>query len=61
MACCIRGYHVYKDTWDAATGEELACEREVYNTQDCYAVAMKKKAPLLAICHEKYLDYVRSF
>jgi len=22
-ACCIRGYHVYKDIWEAAANEEL--------------------------------------
>ena len=25
---CIRGYHVYKDVWDAAIGKGLVCERE---------------------------------
>ena len=40
--CCIRGYmyHVYRDVWEAAVGEELACEREPHNTHDCYAVAV---------------------
>ena len=23
---CVRGYHVYKDIWEAAIGEELLCE-----------------------------------
>ena len=22
-ACCIRGYHEYKEVWEAAVGEEL--------------------------------------
>ena len=26
--CCIRGYHVYKEEWEAAVGEVLVCERE---------------------------------
>ena len=26
--CCIRGYHVYKETWRAAIGEELECDLE---------------------------------
>ena len=25
MACCVRGYHVYKDMWAAAIGELLLC------------------------------------
>ena len=24
-ALCIRGYHIYKDIWEAAVGETLAC------------------------------------
>ena len=27
MACCVRGYHVYKDMWVAAIGEVLVCRR----------------------------------
>ena len=40
--CCIRGYHIYKEIWDAAIGEHLACERENSNNHDCYAVAVTK-------------------
>ena len=25
MACCVGGYHVYKDVWAAAIGEVLVC------------------------------------
>ena len=25
---CIRGYHVYKEEWEAAVGEALVCEKE---------------------------------
>ena len=39
---CIRGYHVYKDIWDAAIGEVLVCEREPRNVEDRYAIAVKK-------------------
>ena len=39
---CVRGYHVYKDIWNATTGEELECARESDNPADRYAVAMKK-------------------
>ena len=31
MACCVRGYHVYKDIWAAAIGEVLVCSRERTN------------------------------
>ena len=33
MACCVSGYHVYKDTWAAAIGEVLACSREPTNKE----------------------------
>ena len=41
--CCIRGYHVYKEVWEAAVGEALVCEREPENASDRYAVAVKKE------------------
>ena len=40
---CVRGYHVYQSVWDAAIGEILTCEREPSNSQDRYAVAVKKE------------------
>lgn len=39
---CVRGYHVYKDTWTAELGEELYCEIEQNNEYDKYAVSVKK-------------------
>ena len=33
MACCVRGYRVYKDTWVAAIGEVLVCSREPTNAE----------------------------
>ena len=40
--CCIRGYHVYEETWEATCGEVLVCERDIRNVEDRYAVAVKK-------------------
>ena len=37
--CCVRGNHVYKNTWDASIGEEMACQREPSNGVDHYVVA----------------------
>ena len=31
---CIRGYHIYKEVWAAAIGEDLPCERELGNPED---------------------------
>ena len=39
---CVRGYHVYKDVWNAVLGEELLCQREAGNSSDLYAVAVLK-------------------
>ena len=33
------GYHMYKEIWCAAVGEELSCMREVENYRDAFAVA----------------------
>ena len=38
---CVRGFHVYQDTWTPLVGEELHCEREE-NIHDHYAVVVKK-------------------
>jgi len=27
--CCIYGYHVYKEIWQAPIGEELECDQEL--------------------------------
>ena len=35
----IRGYHVYKEIWCAAVGEELSCIREE-NYHDSFTVAV---------------------
>ena len=38
----VRGYHVYKDYWEAATGEILRCCEERTNIHDPFAVAIIK-------------------
>ncbi len=35
---CVRGYHVYKDIWEASVGEELPCQRENGNHTDPFTV-----------------------
>ena len=37
-ACCVRGYHVYKDIWAAAIGEVLVCSQEPTNAQKIFVV-----------------------
>ena len=38
----MRGYHIYKDIWEASVGEELPCQRESGNRADPFAVAVVK-------------------
>ena len=40
MESCVRGYHIYKDIWEASVGEELPCQRESGNRADPFAVAV---------------------
>ena len=40
---CVRGYHIYKEEWEAAVGEELKCEREKNNAKDPHAVAVVRE------------------
>ena len=47
VACCVRGYHVYKDMWAAAIGEELVCNREPTNAADRYAVVILKQETII--------------
>jgi len=42
IECCIRGYHVYQEIWDAAVDEELICQPERSNAHDRYAVTVLK-------------------
>ena len=36
----MRGYHVYKDIWEAPIAELLACRKEEGNVHDPYCVAV---------------------
>ena len=38
----VRGYHVYRELWEAALVEVLACVRETENVSDRYAVTAVK-------------------
>jgi len=39
---CVRGYHIYKEIWDASIGEYLLCKREPFNWIDRYNAAVLK-------------------
>ena len=44
---CVRGYHVYRDIWEASVGEQLPCEREGGNGADPFAVAIKRSGAVV--------------
>ena len=52
---CVRGHHIYKYIWNPSSGEELTCSREIENTKDPFAVAVKRKTNL-----ESARDYIKS-
>ena len=37
---CIRGYHIYEEFWNPATGDTLTAKPEFGNPHDPYAVAV---------------------
>ena len=41
MESCVRGYHIYKELWEAVVGEELEYRQEHDNPSDTYAVALQ--------------------
>ena len=43
---CVRGYHIYRELWDAVVGEELECQQEHFNATDMYAVAVIKDSTI---------------
>ena len=41
---CIRGYHANGVIWTPSVGELLSCERKMANTEDPYAVAVRRRS-----------------
>ena len=44
---CVRGYHIYRELWEAAIREDLACQRERGNATDAYAVSVTKDGTIV--------------
>ena len=54
-ACCVRGYHVYKDIWAAAIQEVLVCSREPTNVGKYFVVKLySRKIFSYVFCVQKY-------
>ena len=55
MACCVRGYHVYKDIWAGAIGEVLVCRRWCVIVGKIFPVKLySRKIFLYLFCVRKY-------
>ena len=39
----VRGYHMYKEVWDATIGQVLPCQKEHGNVHDPYAVTVLER------------------
>ena len=57
----IRGYHEYKNIWEAAFGECLQCQRERTNAHDPYAAAVVKDDNVVGHVPQSYLQFVPCF
>jgi len=55
IACCVRGYHVYKDIWAAAIREVLVCSMEPTNVRKIFVVKLyPRKVFSYVFCVRKY-------
>ena len=44
---CVRGYHVYKDLWNATPGETLTCIRERGNRNNVFTVVAQSDSNIV--------------
>ena len=51
VSSCVRGYHIYQDTWFPVTEEELFCQREPSNIEEPHAVAILKDGIVAGLIH----------
>ena len=55
MACCVRGYHVYKDIWAATTLEVLVRSMEPTNVGKIFIVELNSRKIFSDVfCVRKY-------
>ena len=59
MESCVRGYHVYKDLWDASIGEDKGSH--LMMQINMLWLSDSKMTPLSAIFQERYLESVLCF
>ena len=47
VTTAVRGFHVYKDVWEPTISEVLSCEREIGNSHNTFAVAIKNSSEVV--------------
>lgn len=58
---CIRGYHVYKDAWEAKINEEVTARIEEDNKHDKNAVAFLKNSEIVGHVPLEYSKVCKFF
>ena len=59
---CVRGYHVYKDLWNATPGQTLTCISDRGNRNDVFAVAVQSDGNIVAgACTQAHFVYLYAF
>ena len=48
LTTAVRGFHVYQDVWEPTIGEVLSCERDIGNSHDTFAVAIKNSSEVVS-------------
>ena len=54
----MHGYHVYKDIWKSAHGEEMQCQCEASNVHGLYTVSIMQYETIMDTFHGKFLPFV---
>ena len=50
VATAVHGYQVYKNAWEPTVGEVLHCEREIGNSHDMFAFAIRNSLEIVGNC-----------
>ena len=59
--CCVRGYHVYQEIWEAAVGEVLVCEREPRNVEGSVRCGGKERQNSYRTPTEKNITHLFTY
>ena len=47
LTTAVHGFHVYKNVWESTIDEVLSCKRDVGNSHDTFAVAIKNSSEVV--------------